>query len=90
MYETLVFDLAMTRLIAIQRYTDCWRLESLRVLRSSAFVACYIVFDRKRKFCCLSSDIAVRSEVKEAKGYAIVVKVKVKFTPEQPRWGVEV
>ena len=65
MYETLVFDLAMTRLIAIQRYTDCWHLESFKVLRSFVFVAYYIVFDRKRKFCCLSSDIAVRSEVKE-------------------------
>jgi hypothetical protein len=63
---------------AIQRYTECWHIESFEVLRSFAFVAYYIVFDRKRKFCCLSSDIAVRSVVKEAKGYAIVVKVKVK------------
>jgi hypothetical protein len=31
----------------------------------------------------LSSDIAVLSEVNEAKGYAIVVKVKVKLTLEQ-------
>jgi hypothetical protein len=31
----------------------------------------------------LSSDFAVRSEVKEAKGYAVVVKVKVKFTLQE-------
>jgi hypothetical protein len=79
----------MTRQIAIERFTECLHLEIFKVLRSFAFVAYYIVFDRKRKFClmfnknagyehkkinfcCLSSDIAVRSEVKEANGYAIV------------------
>jgi hypothetical protein len=73
----------MPRLIAIQRYTECLHLEIFKVLRSFAFVASYILFDRRRKFCSLSSDIAVRSEVKAAKVYAIVVKVKVKFALEQ-------
>ena len=83
MSETLVFDLALPRLIATQRYTECLHLEIVKVLRSFAFVACYIVFDRKLKFSCLSSDIVLRSEVKEAKGYIIVVKAKIKFTLEQ-------
>jgi len=48
--ETLVFDLAVTRLIVIQHYTECWHLQSLKVLRSFAFVACYIVFDRNENF----------------------------------------